>query len=48
MNNYNRNAKQMTNDFPTIEDEIVNGLVKVNAIPQNHANEMFKVIFIFN
>ena len=37
----------MTNDYPTIEDEIVNGLVKVNAIPQNHADEMFKVIFIF-
>jgi len=29
----------------TIEDEIVDCLVKVNAIPQNHADEMFKVNF---
>lgn len=32
----------------TIEDEIVDCLVKVNAIPQNHADEMFKVCFFSN
>ena len=37
-------------EFRTIEDEIVDGLVKINAIPQNHADEMFKVdrFFILN
>jgi len=38
-----RNAKQKTNQFRTIEDEIVDGLVKINAIPQSHADDMFKV-----
>ena len=38
-----RNASIKTGEFPTIEDEIVKGLIKVNAIPQSHADEMFKV-----
>lgn len=32
------------NKFRTIEDEIVEGLIKVNAIPKSHADEMFKVL----
>lgn len=40
-----RNAKQKTEiKYRTIEDEIVDGLVKINAIPQNHSDDMFKVI----
>ncbi len=35
-----RNATIKTKEFPTIEDEIVDALVKVNAIPQQHADEM--------
>jgi tRNA pseudouridine38-40 synthase len=31
--------------FPTIEDEIVNALVKIEAIPQNHADDMYKMSF---
>ncbi len=31
-------------EFRTIEDEIVDGLVKINSIPQHHADEMYKVI----
>lgn len=46
MNKLNlRNASQKTIEFPTIEDEIVDALVKVNAIPQGHADEMFKMSF---
>ena len=40
---FKRNATVKDGQFPTIEDEIVKGLVKLNAIPENHANEMFKV-----
>lgn len=40
-----RNGKQRNEDLPTIEDELVNGLVKISAIPQNHADEMFKMSF---
>jgi hypothetical protein len=38
-----RNSSIKNGQFRTIEDEIVDGLVKINAIPQNHADEMFKV-----
>lgn len=31
--------------FRTIEDEIVDGLVKINSIPQAHADEMYKMSF---
>ena len=41
-----RNASIKTKEFPTIEDEIVDALVKVNAIPQQHADEMYKHILI--
>lgn len=41
-----RNAKQKTEiKYRTIEDEIVDGLVKINAIPQNHSDDMFKMSF---
>jgi hypothetical protein len=32
-----------TKEFRTIEDEIVDALIKIKAIPENHANEMHKV-----
>lgn len=32
-------------DYRTIEDEVVDALVKINAIPQNHADEMYKMSF---
>ena len=32
-------------NFRTIEDEVVDALVKINAIPQNHADEMYKMSF---
>ena len=38
-----RNSSIKNNQFRTIEDELVDGLVKLNAIPQQHADEMFKV-----
>jgi hypothetical protein len=42
-----RNAKQKSEIiYRAIEDEIVEGLVKINAIPQEHADEMFKVLFL--
>jgi len=40
--NINRNPTNK--EFRTIEDEIVDGLVKINSIPQNHADEMYKVL----
>lgn len=41
-----RNCKQTTEiKYRAIEDEIVEGLVKINAIPQDHADEMYKVNF---
>ena len=38
-----RNPSIKNGQFRTIEDEIVDALVKIDAIPQNHADEMFKV-----
>lgn len=40
-----RNSSIKNNQFRTIEDELVDGLVKLNAIPQQHADEMFKMSF---
>ena len=41
-----RNCKQTTEiKYRAIEDEVVEGLVKINAIPQDHADEMYKVNF---
>lgn len=41
-----RNCKQTTEIiYRAIEDEIVEGLVKINAIPQDHADEMYKMSF---
>lgn len=40
-----RNGKVRNNDLRTIEDEIVDGLVKVNAITQEHSDEMYKMSF---
>ncbi len=40
-----RNPSLKNNQFRTIEDELVDGLVKLGAIPQNHADEMFKMSF---
>ena len=31
--------------YRTIEDEVVDAMVKINAIPQEHADEMFKMSF---
>ena len=38
------NRNPTNKEFRTIEDEIVDGLVKINSIPQHHADEMFKVL----
>jgi len=38
------NRNPTNKEFRTIEDEIVDGLVKINSIPQNHADEMYKVL----
>lgn len=40
-----RNPTLKNGQFRTIEDEVVDALVKINAIPQNHADEMYKMSF---
>lgn len=40
-----RNASLKNNQFRAIEDEIVEALIKVDAIPAGHADEMFKMSF---
>jgi len=42
---YGLQRNPTTNEFRTIEDEIVDALIKIKAIPENHANEMHKMQF---